>query len=181
MNFKKHSYYTITQGALADKTRQALRVSKNGEFAWFWNIDHEVRVHTSQVADVESPAWGNIGTTRMVCNNTFLASALKKEKSMQETLEENNLTWETKSVLEIEETRRAASDLINMQDMRRIRETKNRVKRRRAALALELQELEEMTGEHAPPISERWKAFGMGIAVSIAAVATSLAIIQFIL
>jgi len=154
---KAGTVYAITHGELHGLKKPAIRVSKCGQYGWFWNTAEaeETRVHIKHTDGADPDA------TKPLPGDFFTEKAAE----------------------ELEVARAMASELVSARDLDRIRKFKFRVKSRTETIAEELRALEDVSGEYPPFFSTgRMTDFALGALVSGAvAGATVLGTILYVL
>jgi len=148
--FKLGAVYKITQGLFDGQTKLTCRVSKCGQYAWFWDTvsQSEIRVHIKHTdgadPDATKPLPGDV--------------------------------YAEKVASEMEVTRAIAFELVSARDMKRIKEFKFRIKSRTATIAEEIHALEDVTGEYPQLIPNDVLAFLLGVGVVLTALVFAVSI-----
>lgn len=145
--FQIGKVYTITNGRLYGQQKVANRVSKCGEYAWFWSMEmgDEIRIHIKH-------------------------TVLGKYKPVEEVLHHSGTYIAPGEYMtqvasaELEKARLLTSELVSAKDMKRIRSFTNRLRNRTKTVMAEVRALEDVTDEHAPRINKWWQSFGYGVA-----------------
>jgi len=152
---KAGTVYAITNGVLEGLSKPSTRVSKCGQYGWFWDnaTGREVRVHIKHTDGNDPDA------TKPLPGDFFTEKAAE----------------------ELELARAMSSELVSARDLKRIRKFKFRVKSRTETIAEELRALEDVSDEYPRLIPDNVRIFALGALVTFSAVCVALGALQLVL